>query len=127
MPYSNGWKIANGSKIQIGATTYEDAVEIGIPSSVVELIDITTLGSSRKEWVASDFVDSGEISVTLPSTGTNLTVGGAAASCVITLSKLTKTLTFSAIIVADEPTPAGLDGKLGRVVRLKPTTAVTVT
>ena len=127
MPYSNGTKLANGATVAIGATTYEDAVIVGVPSEVGELVDITTLGSSRREYLLSDIMDSDEITIMLPYTGQAETVSTTAVTCVIVLPKITKTLTFTALIMKWAPQPAEVNGKLMLEITLKPTTAVAIT
>lgn len=126
MTYSNTWKLANGATVTIDGTTWEDASSISIPGNMVELVDITNIGSTRKEYTPSDMPDGDEITVTVPFTGTYLalSIGGAAAkSCSIVLPKISKTISFSAFITKVQPGPAEPDGKLTQEITLKPTTA----
>lgn len=126
MAYSNSWKLANGATVIIDGTTYEDASSIGVPGNVVELVDITNLGSTRKEYTPSDMPDGDEIEVTIPFTGTYVEIsaaGSSAKSCSITLPKISKTIAFSAWVSKVQPGAAEPDGKLTQVVTLKPTTA----
>jgi hypothetical protein len=126
MPYTNTTKIANGATVQIGANTYEDAMVIGIPGNQVELIEITTLGSTRKEYTVSDMPDGPEITVQVPFTGTYPALnasGSAVTVVVITLPKISKTITFDALIIGVAPQPAEIDGKLMLEVTIKPVEA----
>lgn len=126
MVYSNNWKaVGTGTKIAIGATTIEDATIIGTPGNQGDLIEITTLGGSRKEWAVSEILDSPEITIVAPLTGTMIAVGDTSLSCVITLQKLGKTATFTAKCISCLPLPAEVGGKLGMEIVLKPTGAVT--
>lgn len=126
MPYSNTWKLANGATVTIGGTTWEDATSIGIPGNMVELVDITNLGSTRKEYTPSDMPDGDEITVTVPFAGTYPAVsvaGEAAKSCSIALPKLSKTISFTAFVTKVTPASAEPDGKLSIEITLKPVTA----
>lgn len=127
MPYTNSTKLAGAAKIAIGATTYEDATIIGIPAEMMELVDITTLGSSRREYLGSDIMDSDEITVTVPYAGVAETVSSTGVSCVITLPTITKVLTFTAFITKSAPQPVEVGGKMLLEITLKPTTAITIT
>jgi len=127
MPYSNTHKLANGATVTIDGTEYTAATSIGIPGNMVELVDITTLGSTRKEFTPSDMPDSDEITVTIPFTGAYpeiATAGSAAVACSITLPKISKTVSFSAFVTKVSPASAEIDGKLTMEVTLKPTTAI---
>ncbi len=129
MTYSNTWKLSNGATVQIGSTTWEDAISIGLPGNMVELVDITNLGSTRKEYTPSDMPDADEITVTVPYLGAPPAVaaaGSSAVSCVIVLPKINKTLAFSAFVTKVAPAQAEIDGKLSQEITLKPTTIVTV-
>lgn len=123
MSYSNSTKIANGATVKIGATTWEDATVIGIPGNTVEKIEITTLGSTRKEYTVSDMPDGTEISVTVPFTGTYpalSTPSGGAVACEITLPKISKTISFDALVLEVAPSAAEIDGKLMMEIKLQP-------
>lgn len=126
MPYTNSWKLGNGSTATINSVAY-DAVSIGIPNETRPVVEITALQSTRKEWVASDYPDSDEIDIECAYAGTviNTVVSGSVVSCSLVLSKLSKTLSFSGIITSIAPQAATMDGKLGMVLRVKPTTAFT--
>ena len=126
MTYSNTWKLANGATVTIAGTTWEDASVIGVPGNIVELVDVTNLGSTRKEYTPSDMPDGDEIAVTVPFTGTYPAVsvaGESAKSCSIVLPKISKTITFSAWVTKVQPANAEADGKLSMEITLKPSTA----
>ena len=126
MTYSNSWKLANGATVTIDGTTWEDASSIGVPGNVVELVDITSLGSTRKEYTPSDMPDGDEITITVPFSGTYPSVsaaGESAKSCSIVLPKISKTISFSAWVTKVVPGAAEPDGKLTMEITLKPTTA----
>ena len=126
MAYSNSVKLANGATVTINGTAYEDAISIGVPGNVVELVDITTLGSTRKEYTPSDMPDTDEIVVTLPFTGTYPAIavaGAAAVACSVYLPKISKTISFSGFVTKVQPGVAEIDGKLTMEVTIKPTTA----
>lgn len=131
MPYSNTWKLGNGSKITINSVEYLDATSVTVPDEMRELVEITTLGSTRKEWVASDMPDSDEITVTLPYTGTigSSIVTGTAVTCAVFLAKLNGgtgyTFTFTGIVTKAAPSAAEVDGKLAWEITIKPTTILT--
>jgi hypothetical protein len=120
MSYSNNWKLANGATVTIGATTYEDAISIGLPSNKAELIELTTLGSTRKEFVTG-VQDSDGISVTLPFGATIPAIGSTTVS--ISLPTLSKTVSFTGIV--EGYAGGGLEnGKpVELTVSIKPTTA----
>jgi hypothetical protein len=126
MVYSNAWKKSEGAKIAIGATTYEDAVDIQVSFDSAELVDITTLGSSRKEYSASSVVDAPEGSCTVPF-GTLPTIGGNAVSYTVTLPLQSKSIGFSAITTGVETDGISVGGKVGMKITFKPTTAPTIT
>ena len=125
MPYSNSWKIANGSTITVGSTEYFDCQEITAPGEDYDIIDITNLGSTLEESVAADVKKLPEISFVIPQPSSKITCGGDAVSCSISLSKLSKTISFSAIVKSAIPEVLQKDGKMGLRVTLKPTTAPT--
>lgn len=127
MPYSNTTKLANAATITIGATLYDNATIIGIPQEEGELVDITTLGSSRREFLLSDIMDSPEIEVLVPYVGAAETVSETPVSCTLSLPKISKSLAFTAIITKSAPQPAEVNGKLQLQITLKPTTALTIT
>ena len=129
MPYSNRTKIANGATITIGATTYEDCTIIGVPGQERELIDITTLGSTRREYAASDMIDSPEFDVVMPYAGAPITTSATAESITVTLTKLGGSVdahAFTGFIRSAVPEPAEVDGKLMYRLRIKPVTAPTI-
>lgn len=131
MPYSNTWKLGNGSKITINGTEYLDATSVTVPGEMRDLVEITTLGSTRKEYVASDMPDSDEITVTLPYTGTigSSIVTGTAVTCAVFLAKLNSgtgyTFTFTGLVTKAQPGAAEVDGKLSWEITIKPTTILT--
>lgn len=129
MTYSNTWKLGNGATVTIGATTWEDALSIDLPGNMVELVDITNLGSTRKEYTPSDMPDSDDIVITVPYVGTVIAVsaaGEAPVACSVLLPKINKTVSFSAFKTKIQPAKVEVDGKLSQDITLKPTTAVSV-
>ena len=130
MPYTNNFKLSNGSKITVNNVEFADALSIELPADSVALVDITTLGSTRREYTPSDMPDADEIKFQAAYSGTNLpaiaVAGGSPVACSIMLSKVTKTWSFSAFVTSATVIDVAVDGKLTLEVTLKPTTAVTV-
>ena len=125
MPYSNSWKISAGSTITVNGKEYFDCQEFSAPGEDFDIIDITNIGSTIEESVASDIKKLPEISFVIPQPVTKITCGGAAVSCSVSLAKLSKTISFSAIVKSAIPEALQKDGKMGLRVTLKPTTAPT--
>lgn len=126
MTYSNTWKIANGAILVVGSNTWEDATIIGIPGDEVETIEITNLGSTRKEYALSDMPDAEDITATVPYTGTRPAISVAGSnplSCSVQLPKTGKVVSFSAFLRKVTVSPAEVDGKLAMELTLKPTSA----
>lgn len=121
MTYSNTWKLGNLSTVTVDGTTYEDAISIGLPSSVRDLIETQGLGATRKEYVASDLDDSDDVVITGAFQGTYITTGGAAVACSIYLAKLSKTVSFNAIKKAFTPAAVEIDTKMAFSLTLHPT------
>ena len=129
MPYANNWKLGNGSTVTLGSNgPILDATKISFPSEERGLVDITTLGSTRKEYLASDMPDSPEIGITVSHTGLtgSSLVTGTVVSCSISFAKITKTISFSGIITKAGGGEATPDGKVAFEISVKPTTAYTV-
>jgi hypothetical protein len=125
MTYANNWKRAHGATVTIspdGGTpqTIDDATIIGIPGDEAELIEKTTLGSTRKEHDVSDQVDSPTIEIRASWTGAASLAGEENATVAITLPKTTNPAEFYAHVVSDLPQPAEVGGLLERVITLKP-------
>ena len=123
MEYEKRNKLENGTKITIGSVTIEDATSIGIPGDGVELIEITTLGSTRKEWTPSDIPDSDEITITAPWPDAAPTISAAGdqpVACTIT-PKNASAISFSAFVTKVQPAAAEVDSKLTCEITLKPT------
>lgn len=126
MPYSNTWKLAQGANVTINSTTYLDPISISGFGDTADLIETTTLGSTRKEY-ATGLVDSEEIEIVLALTGTPPAITTSAVTCSVALPTITKTAGFSAQVISAVTQPIETGGKLGVVVRLKPTTTITYT
>lgn len=136
MPYANNWKIAGAATVKLssvnGGAEILDCTSIGFPNEMRALIDITTLGSTRKEFAMSDIADSDEITFTGPYDGVvsdGIVTGTLLTGCQIKLPKLNGgagyTYTFSGYVTKIEVSPAEIDGKLSRTISVKPTTALT--
>jgi hypothetical protein len=126
MTYANSWKRAHGATVVItpavtSPQTINDATVIGIPGDEAELIEKTTLGSSRKEYDVSDAVDSPNIEIRASWTGAASLAGEE--DCTIEIDLPSAGLApaaFKAHVVSDLPQPAEVAGLLVRVITLKP-------
>jgi hypothetical protein len=136
MAYSNNWKIASGATVKLssvnGGVAIEDCTMIGFPNEMRSLVEITTIGSSRKEFVMSDVADSDEITFTAPYLGVvndGIVSKTLLTGCQIFLPKLNGgsgyTYTFSGFVTKCEVSNLELDGKIGWTISVKPTTALT--
>ena len=126
---ANTWKRAHGATVKFDA---EDAIEdctiIGIPGDMYDLIEKPSLEDTRKSFDLSDTPDSDEVSFTMPYKASwSSRVTGTTTDIEIYLAKPDKTLSFTAIVTADQPGPAEVGGLLSCVVTVKPTTIVSVT
>jgi hypothetical protein len=127
MAYANSWKLGNGSKFTWNSTVYEDCEEISIPGiETSDKVDITSLGASRKEYAVSAIVDSPEIKIVLPFSGTYLTPSDTEVAGSVYVGGIAKTISFSGKIISHIPQAVGVNGKIKAEITIQVTTALTV-
>ena len=130
MAYSNHYKLGNGATVSIAGTLYEDAESIGIPNNRVDLVDITNLGSTRKEFAVSDMPDSDEIEIVIPNGSQGLptlaTSSSSAVTVIIVLPKISNTLAFTGHVTNVARQEATVDGRLLATVTIKPVSVIVV-
>lgn len=112
--------LGNGATVTIGATTYSDAVAIGIPGKEAAKIDVTNLGSTQVEYIITSIFDQPEIAVTVPL-GTFPSISDTPVAFDVTANggSLTGSNVYCKVIGV-LPAPVEVNGKLTMEIKLQP-------
>lgn len=125
---ANTYYRAHGATVSFaGATALADCTVIGIPGDEYDLIEKPSLEDTRKDYDLSDTPDSPEITITAPNGATLPAVGNTEVAVVITLPKVSKTITFTGKILSKQPSNAEVGGLLGEDIVIKPVSVAVVT
>jgi hypothetical protein len=117
---ANAYIRSHNATVKFGSDgAIDNATIIGIPGNEYDLIEKPSLTDTRKAYDLSDTPDSPEIEFTVPN-GATLPAVGATVTITITLTKASKTVTFSGIIVSVLPGNAEVGGLLGTTITVKP-------